>query len=463
MHDAKDLQKSRAYVDAEIAALTASDISATGGITAQQAIDAKSALTNLAPAYSAESTYALGAYCTYGGAMYRCTTAITVAEAWTAGHWTAEAAGTVLAEHSSQLAAIAQVGGKSVYNADKLHAWRYKRAVQGAGVDSKLLIGLFSDSVGVGYYAASPMTNDAFEKKSFVGLLSEYYKTLIGDVGVGWKPCNPVTTESYWTFSGTWGDRGAYVVGGRQTLVAGAYATCPFNGTEVDLVLVKDPFGATAAGIYIDDVLNRTVNLDLDNAAKQLMYKVTIIGLSEGAHVIKIVNNATNYLVVCGLHERVGAKGVSVINLSRSGKTTEYLASTASIPTSATQALGLFAYDLVIISYLLNDWAVATNVPIETYKTNLRNFIDIAMGNGSDVIMLAQGGCTTFYSTGVSDYRDAMQEVALEKGVCFVDSTERWKYAIQTGHVTDYLADSVHPNLYGHYDIYKLLLGVLEQ
>lgn len=106
MHDAKDLQKSRAYVDVELAALTASDISATGGITAQQALDAKSALTNLAPAYSAESTYALGAYCTYGGVMYRCTTAIEAAEVWTVGHWTTEAAGTALSAHASQLAQI---------------------------------------------------------------------------------------------------------------------------------------------------------------------------------------------------------------------------------------------------------------------------------------------------------------------------------------------------------------------
>ena len=43
----------------------------------------------VAPAYSASSTYAVGDYVNYAGTIYRCTTEITTAEEWTAGHWTA--------------------------------------------------------------------------------------------------------------------------------------------------------------------------------------------------------------------------------------------------------------------------------------------------------------------------------------------------------------------------------------
>lgn len=39
--------------------------------------------------YSTSATYAVGDYCIKDGVLYRCTTAITTAEAWTAGHWTA--------------------------------------------------------------------------------------------------------------------------------------------------------------------------------------------------------------------------------------------------------------------------------------------------------------------------------------------------------------------------------------
>lgn len=43
---------------------------------------------NIAAEYSASATYAVGDYCIYDGQLYRCTTAITTAEAWTAAHWT---------------------------------------------------------------------------------------------------------------------------------------------------------------------------------------------------------------------------------------------------------------------------------------------------------------------------------------------------------------------------------------
>jgi len=42
----------------------------------------------IAPEYDATSTYALGAYVMYAGALYECTTAITQAEAWDSTHWT---------------------------------------------------------------------------------------------------------------------------------------------------------------------------------------------------------------------------------------------------------------------------------------------------------------------------------------------------------------------------------------
>lgn len=38
--------------------------------------------------YSASSTYAVGDYVYYNELIYKCTTAISVAEVWTAAHWT---------------------------------------------------------------------------------------------------------------------------------------------------------------------------------------------------------------------------------------------------------------------------------------------------------------------------------------------------------------------------------------
>ena len=43
----------------------------------------------IASEYSSSKTYAVGDYCYHAGTLYCCTTAITTAENWTAGHWTA--------------------------------------------------------------------------------------------------------------------------------------------------------------------------------------------------------------------------------------------------------------------------------------------------------------------------------------------------------------------------------------
>ena len=57
------------------------------------------ACSSLAPEYNESSTYAVGAYCTQKGALYRCTTAITTPEDWTAAHWTAVSVGGDIASY----------------------------------------------------------------------------------------------------------------------------------------------------------------------------------------------------------------------------------------------------------------------------------------------------------------------------------------------------------------------------
>lgn len=56
-----------------------------------------------AAAYSSSATYAVGDYVFYGGTLYRCNTAITTAEAWTAAHWTAAVLGDDVADLKSEL------------------------------------------------------------------------------------------------------------------------------------------------------------------------------------------------------------------------------------------------------------------------------------------------------------------------------------------------------------------------
>lgn len=47
-----------------------------------------SATGMIADPYSSSATYSVGDYCSHDGKLYRCTTAISTAEDWTAAHWT---------------------------------------------------------------------------------------------------------------------------------------------------------------------------------------------------------------------------------------------------------------------------------------------------------------------------------------------------------------------------------------
>ena len=63
-------------------------------------------VANIAPAYSASATYAVGDYCIYNSQLYRCTTAITTAEAWNAAHWTAVQLGDEVGDLKNALESI---------------------------------------------------------------------------------------------------------------------------------------------------------------------------------------------------------------------------------------------------------------------------------------------------------------------------------------------------------------------
>ena len=96
------------------------------------------ALAAAAP-YSAQ-TYALGAYCTRGGRLYRCTTAITAAETWTAGHWTETTVTAELIAHATSKSnphgvTAAQTGAYSKGETDTLLAKKMVSELGQAGAN----------------------------------------------------------------------------------------------------------------------------------------------------------------------------------------------------------------------------------------------------------------------------------------------------------------------------------------
>lgn len=122
--------------DAQTAAEAAQD-------AAEDAADAAEGLMEvIAPAYDAESTYDVGEYVLYNGSCYRCTTAITTAEAWTAAHWTEVTVGEELEAANAELAgmhtATASDEGKALLaktvSGGKVTEWEFGEAGGGEGM-----------------------------------------------------------------------------------------------------------------------------------------------------------------------------------------------------------------------------------------------------------------------------------------------------------------------------------------
>ena len=66
------------------------DLETTSKTTIVDAINEVAAkVKNISDAYSSSSTYKVGQICIYDNTLYKCNTAITTAEEWTAAHWTA--------------------------------------------------------------------------------------------------------------------------------------------------------------------------------------------------------------------------------------------------------------------------------------------------------------------------------------------------------------------------------------
>ena len=68
-------------------------INAINAAVATIPADYTALMAAIAPTYSNTALYAVGSYAWYDGVLYKCTTAITTAELWTAAHWTAATLG----------------------------------------------------------------------------------------------------------------------------------------------------------------------------------------------------------------------------------------------------------------------------------------------------------------------------------------------------------------------------------
>lgn len=120
----------------------------------------------IAATYSGSATYKIGDYCIHDGGLYRCTTAITTAEAWNAAHWTATKIGPDVSDLKSAInyigdelacntktilkSSIGTDGVIAVNSGKKLVCFRVNAGTQITATGSVELYGFFTSEPSMG-------------------------------------------------------------------------------------------------------------------------------------------------------------------------------------------------------------------------------------------------------------------------------------------------------------------------
>ena len=158
---------------------------------------------------------------------------------------------------------------------------------------------------------------------------------------------------------------------------------------------------------------------------------------------------------------------ISVYNLGIGGETTDGLCIRFEIELQARIKKGLRS--LVMFAYGANDVVIHKNkniVPIEYFIRNIKQCIQLANKNVSEVIILSLtpisdliDGITNQhdklrYSRDINTYNSALRQLAKDTDSLYLDTYEQF---VLNDKDTLLSSDGLHPNSAGHQEIYKMV------
>lgn len=394
--------------------------------------------TNLAADYSSNKIYAVGEYCIYNGSLYRCITAITTAETWTAAHWTAA----VLGDDVGDL----------------------KSAMEDAQED-------IEDMKDV---VLTPDYSDATNSLTTVG--NGYYNNPAVQGLTDWKSSSETITYSY-----------AISAGNAVRVKGYNYYSCRlvyFRGTNAHTDDVVYP-GTTSGSsyyekefvakydgtLYIGTAANKTSKLKVEVATTYKPNTLTIDELYGKTWLCmgdSITYNSPSY------REIIAEKtGVVPTNAGRTG--TGYTTGSGGYSNFATRIASITdVYDIFTIFGSTNDQAYAQNDTLigskfdtgsDTYCGFVNQAIDAVYATGnyhlgiiSPIPWNSNGGNPTYNLSG-RKMAQALKDICEYRGIPFLDlfrssNMQPWDADFRTA----YIPDGTHPNEAG----YKIFANRIE-
>jgi hypothetical protein len=293
--------------------------------------------------------------------------------------------------------------------------------------------------------------------KGYVGIIRNKLATKYGDVGKGMIPIYYPNGNPYWVTSGSWSIAAA-VSGCTSRLLKtssnGASVTINFNGTGIDVILVK---GAILGQFNYTVDGGASTLFDCYQSGANYGAKLSITGLSSGDHTLVITkNNDGKEIWMIGHCEIKGTKGARVNLVGRWGT----VVADSTPDGCLISEVDIWTPALTIIAFTANDYGNQT--ALATYQANLQTLIDRAKLYG-DVLLTTIGlHSDTVGSIPQQSYFDTVKSLAIKNNCAYVDISGRWGGNTNVG-TTGLLSDTVHPNAYGHQDIASAILKIIDE
>lgn len=136
-----------------------------------------------------------------------------------------------------------------------------------------------------------------------------------------------------------------------------------------------------------------------------------------------------------------------VVNTAISGNTTVALAA------QYDWRVRQFAPDVVLLMIGMNDCSTTRDVPLDTFKANLKVLTDRMRGDGAAVVMqttcpIVPGGAPD-REPYIDAYMDAIRQHAADENLMLVDHTRHWR-TVNSNEFVRWMSNACHPNEYGH-------------
>lgn len=323
------------------------------------------------------------------------------------------------------------------YNISKLES--FKNKLKTLSTTQVVSIGFVGDSITEGGNSTNFLVN------GYTSIIRDVLQSRYGSAGAGlitgWRRTN-VTPNYAWTRTGTWTTWDPYARG-----TPGATATITFTGTGADIPYFK----ATGAGTF-------TVAVDGAVAVTVDAYSITqsigvyqIRGLAAGDHTVVLTNtDAAKDIFMLGILPINGTSGLRVDNHGLWGSTVNRLSLK-----NQQDAILYYPSSLYVIAYTANDYGNQTS--LQSYKNDLKTFIDKVKSVGSDVLIFANGERNEVKTIDQDWYTQVNYELARDNNIPLIDLNTKW---VKQGYASK-IVDTVHPNDVGHKEMANEILKYL--